>query len=113
MAYGGETPKRQHGRSNWPEISLLDTGTLAKRVQRERTQFQTASVLMSNLKKRGVAQLSVSVNAIFACCHVAILPLRQTREGLEWQQKLEKKTQCLNRIYEMLCTCMIDDRQNS
>ena len=45
MAYGSPTPKRQTARSNWPLVNQLDTGKLARSVQKEQTQFQTARLL--------------------------------------------------------------------
>ena len=46
MAYGAETPKRLVVRSNWPRVSELDCGRLARRYMQEKTQYQTASILM-------------------------------------------------------------------
>lgn len=49
MAYGAPTPKRLMVRSNWLRISELDCGRLARRYMQEKTEFQTASILMTVL----------------------------------------------------------------
>lgn len=49
MAYGAETPKRLICKSNWLRITELDCGRLARRYMQEKTQYQSASILMATL----------------------------------------------------------------
>ena len=47
MAYGGETPKRQIAKSNWTEVVSLDTGSMTRKEQKEKTKFKTSSDLVA------------------------------------------------------------------
>ena len=48
MSYGSPNPKRLIALSNWRQAMHLDLGSLAKDYMKEKTEFQTASVLVAN-----------------------------------------------------------------